>query len=209
MNSTTGHAGVGEDLAVGVVERAARVVAGRAPRRASCGVQRDVRNRLPDRRCAGRGRCPCARACWFQTGADSFQVSLARWAWYASHSDSRPDAGRDLEDVAVAVVVVGDHVEHVDALDARLGQVVRLAAGQVQLQRALDQALAQVAGAEAVGGELLAGQVDQPDVAAELARPCSAPGRSARRASGRPSPSGCRRRRRRPGAAPLPPYCGS
>ena len=38
----------------------------------------------------------------------------------------------------------------------------------MQRQGALDQRLRQMAGAEAVGGELLAGQMDQPDVAVEL-----------------------------------------
>lgn len=77
---------------------------------------------------------------------------------------------RNLKNVAVAVVVVGDHVHQVHALDARPGQVVPRAAGQPQPQRALDQAARQVAGAEAVRGELLASQVDQPHVAVQPPR---------------------------------------
>src|SRR5205085_4981662 len=49
------------------------------------------------------------------------------------------------------------------------GQVFALAARQMQFQRALDQLLRQVARTEAVGRKLFAGEVDEPDVAAESA----------------------------------------
>ena len=85
-------------------------------------------------------------------------------------NDWRLEPGRDLEDVAVVVAVVGDHVEHVDALDADAREIEPLAVRVPQPQRALDEPLGQMPGAHAVGGELLAGQMDQPDVAVELAR---------------------------------------
>ncbi len=55
---------------------------------------------------------------------------------------------------------MGDHVRHIHALDAHAGQVDLLVVGDVQRQRPLDERLRQVAGAEAVGGKLLAGQVN-------------------------------------------------
>ena len=97
---------------------------------------------------------------------------MAAWACWASHIDCRPRAGADLKHVAVAVVVVRDHVEHVDAR--------RRACRERSRQRplasricnvALDQALAEMAGAHAIGGKLLAGEMHQPDVARELALP--------------------------------------
>ena len=79
------------------------------------------------------------------------------------------DAGRDLKNVAVALAVVGDHVEHVNPLDPDAGEIEPLAARVPQTERTFDEPLGQTPGAHAVGGELLAGEVDQPDVAVELA----------------------------------------
>src|SRR5471032_810246 len=59
----------------------------------------------------------------------------------------------DLKDIAVLVIVVRDHVEHEHAGDVEL--LVR-------------DALAQMAGSEAVGGKFFAGEVDEPDVAREI-----------------------------------------
>src|SRR5947207_535011 len=70
---------------------------------------------------------------------------------------------RNLEYIAVMVVVVRHHVEHVDALDLYLRQIPRLAVRQAHLQRPFDQPLAQVSGAKAVGRELLAGEMNEPD----------------------------------------------
>ena len=120
------------------------------PRRGGAGGGRWRERRR--RRCAGPRRGPRRSAAAFHSGRQAFQIGLASWASSASHSDCAAAPGRDLEHVAVAVVVVGHHVQHVDA-PKRLRERSPAAAGQPQLERALDQALAEVAGAEAVGRE--------------------------------------------------------
>ena len=80
MNSTHGTPGVGEDLAVGVVERAPRVVTG--PHLAGQRQERgDLRDRRPVRAAAAARQPGPVRAAGSSTGTDSFQVSLARCAW--------------------------------------------------------------------------------------------------------------------------------
>ena len=80
----------------------------------------------------------------------------------------RPFARRDLEDVAIAVGVVGDHVENERADDAHAGRVVGLAVFLREREPLLDERFGEVARPEAVGGELLARQVDEPDVPLQL-----------------------------------------
>ena len=169
------HAGVGEDLAVGVVERAARVVrrphlaakrqdAGRrraslpsvaaAAARPAVALRRAVPERAPTR---SRSRWP---------GAPGTPATAT----------ARLLPGADLEDVAIAVVVVGHHVR------------ARRRPGRATFDRSC--ACRRPGAAPACpstsrwhrcraprqsDGKLLAGQVDQPDVAAELAACGSAP----------------------------------
>src|SRR6516225_2401616 len=64
----------------------------------------------------------------------------------------------NLKDVALAVIVVRDHVRHVHAAYRRFGQVLGLSSWQPQLQCSLDEPLRQCPSSEAVGGKLLAGQ---------------------------------------------------
>src|SRR5208337_4692709 len=77
--------------------------------------------------------------------------------------------GGDLENVLLAVVVMGDHVHHVDAVHAGLSQTLPATVRKADLQTPLNQLLAQGPRAHAVGRELLAGQMYEPDVRFELA----------------------------------------
>src|SRR5262249_32200684 len=70
----------------------------------------------------------------------------------------------NLKDVALAVIVVRDHVRHVHTAYRRIGQVLGLSSRQTQLQGSLDEPLRQGPSPETVGGKLLAGQVHQPNV---------------------------------------------
>ena len=80
----------------------------------------------------------------------------------------RPLSWSNLKSIGVALVVVGDHITEVDPLDPDAGQVVCGSLSLLDDQVALDKRLTQVAGAQAVRRKFLPGQMNQPDVAAQL-----------------------------------------
>ena len=79
-------------------------------------------------------------------------------------------ARRNLENVAIVLVVVGDHVEHIDALDLDLREIERAApAVGGAFSEPSTMLCARMPRPHAVGRKLLAGEMNQPDVATELA----------------------------------------
>jgi len=159
-----GHADVREDLPVGVVERGARI-----PLRPDLAVQRQVGEAggcvaavvaaLGAALAAVRGLVPGGHA-----GVPALVGGVR------AHGQARGGhslAGRDLEDVAIVVVVVRDHVEHERAGHAHAGRVDQRAVVGGQPQAPLDDGPGQGPRPQAIGGKLLAREVHEPDVAGE------------------------------------------
>ena len=181
-------AGVGEDLAVGVEERAPRVVV-RPDLAVMTGMSGASGGSDGSRRGAGEGD-DVGTGGGSSAGTAAFQASLARWACERqSHRLAGRLPGAIWKTPRRPRVVVGDHVEDVDARDPRRREVVARAVGQPGGQRRLRPGPAQVPGPEAVGRELLAGQVDEPDVAPEPALAGQVQQRRRGQRAGRRSPS--------------------
>jgi len=93
----------------------------------------------------------------FHAVAARFQRWFARCARHASRIAAAPSPRCDLKHVALAVRVVADHVEHVDARDLDVRDVATRTVFGREREPLLDERLADRARAERVGRELLAG----------------------------------------------------